>query len=72
MSHEECQLSLRLSADLVERADATIDRLAQDPSMYALAGSVTRSTVIRLALARGLDVLDQELPGKPRRRRKTK
>lgn len=69
MANEE-QVALRLPADLVERADALVNRVADDPQLAGL-GRVTRSSVLRLALAKGLDVLDQETkprrPKKPRR-----
>lgn len=67
--------SLRLSQDLLDRADALIPTLAHlagsSPS-----GELARSDVLRLALARGLAELEREAspkgaPAKKRRARGT-
>ena len=44
---------LRLTQDLLERADALITIMAADPEVRAL-GMPTRTAVLRLAIARGL------------------
>jgi len=44
---------LRLTQDLLERADALITVMAADPEVRAL-GMPTRTAVLRLAIARGL------------------
>ena len=54
------QTTIMLDAEMLERADALVDTVARIPTV-AIGGRVTRSTVIRLALLRGLDVLEQEL-----------
>ncbi len=66
---ERTQTSLWIEADLLERADKLIGRLAASPA-GELMGNVTRSDVIRLALKRGLEALETELPKAKRKRRK--
>jgi hypothetical protein len=48
---------LRLTHDLLERADALIAIMAADPEVRAL-GMPTRTAVLRLAIARGLQALE--------------
>jgi hypothetical protein len=48
---------LRLTQDLLERADALIEVMAADPEVRAL-GMPTRTAVLRLAIARGLQNLE--------------
>jgi predicted DNA-binding protein len=69
----EKQLSVRLPTETVDRADALVPVLAELP---ALAGfRVERASVLRLAIAHGLRVLEQEHgvtpppARKPRKRR---
>jgi hypothetical protein len=50
---------LRLTQDLLERADALIEVMAADPEVRAL-GMPTRTAVLRLAIARGLKDLEQQ------------
>lgn len=52
--------SLRLDRALKDRADMLVPLVAAHP-IAAAGGGVTRSTVIRLAIARGLKELEQEL-----------
>lgn len=52
-------LQLRLPDDIMKRIDALTDILAKDPNFKAM-GTMTRSTALRLAILRGLDVLEQE------------
>jgi hypothetical protein len=54
------QIALRVPADLLHRADALAPRLNRLPE-HAARGAVKRSDVLRLALVRGLDVLEHEL-----------
>ena len=49
---------LRLTHDLLERADALIAVMAADPEVRAL-GMPTRTAVLRLAIARGLQGLER-------------
>ena len=58
-------LTLRLPKSFVDRADALIDRLAEDEEALLL-GRVSRSIVLRLAVLRGLEVLEAQVAGKPR------
>ena len=50
---------LRLTEDLLERADALIAVMAADPEVRAL-GMPTRTAVLRLAIARGLRDLERQ------------
>jgi hypothetical protein len=50
---------LRLTHDLLERADALIAVMAADPEVRAL-GMPTRTAVLRLAIARGLQDLEHQ------------
>ena len=51
-------LSLRVSADFIRRADALAAKLAEHPTIGAM--NMKRATVFKLAIARGLDVLERE------------
>ena len=51
--------TLRLPKSLVDRADALIDRLADDEEAL-LVGRVSRSIVLRLAVRRGLEQLEAQ------------
>lgn len=53
-------ITLRLSKSLLRRADALINALAKDEEALLL-GRVARSTVLRLALLRGLDSLEAQV-----------
>src|SRR4030095_6549587 len=50
---------LRLTHDLLDRADALIAVMAADPEVRAL-GMPTRTAVLRLAIARGLQDLEHQ------------
>ena len=52
-------LSIRVPADLIKRATRLTPKIGRDPAV-ATVGRVTRSTVIKLALMRGLDALEAE------------
>jgi len=52
------QIALRVSPDVVGRADTLVGRINKNPKMAV--GRVTRSSVLKLALLRGLDVLEGE------------
>ena len=58
----EVPTSLRLPADLLERADRLAERLDKLPE-FALARA-TRTSILRLAILRGLDALEQEAKGR--------
>ena len=53
------KLSLRVTADVLRRADALRLKVARNPNVLPL-GQVTQSTVLKLALLRGLDALEAE------------
>ena len=55
----DVQTSMRLPSALLDRADALIEALTDDPSL-SLMGKMTRSKVLRLAIARGLDELERQ------------
>ncbi len=55
----DVRLSLRVPRDLGRRVEALRPRIAKDRSVATL-GKVTQSTVLKLALLRGLDALEQE------------
>lgn len=62
----EVQVSLRLPSDLIERAEALVDRLRKEPDNVIL--GVTRADVLRLALARGIVALEEETKAKSAKR----
>jgi len=51
--------SIRLETGILERADALVEWLAGD-ARVAAHGAVKRTTVLRLALLRGLEALERE------------
>jgi hypothetical protein len=53
------QLVLRVQADIAKRADELKPRVTRDRNLAAV-GRITRSTVLKLALLRGLEVLERE------------
>ena len=59
MSTGKMPTQLRLTRDLLARADALIEVVAADPEVRAL-GTPTRTAVLRLALARGLKDLERQ------------
>ena len=59
MNPTKTPTQLRLTHDLLERADALIAVMAADPEVRAL-GMPTRTAVLRLAIARGLQDLEHQ------------
>ena len=59
MNSAKTPTQLRLTQDLLERADALIEVMAADPEVRAL-GMPTRTAVLRLAIARGLRDLERQ------------
>lgn len=53
------QISIRVPPDALRRAEALRSKIARDRTVSAL-GKVTRSTVLKLAMMRGLEVLEIE------------
>ena len=49
---------MRLPAELAERAGALVEAVQADPELRGGVGTVTRATVLRLALTRGLASLE--------------
>lgn len=56
----EVQTTIRLPAELIKRADELVPMLEARPDLAAWQ-RVNRSTVLRLALARGLEALGRDL-----------
>tara|TARA_R110000824_G_scaffold389349_1_gene585398 strand:- start:177 stop:377 length:201 start_codon:yes stop_codon:yes gene_type:complete len=54
------QKALRLSRTILDRADALIDELAGDERIAAM-GSMSQTAVLRLAIIKGLKILEKEL-----------
>ena len=59
MAEEIGTVQLRLPLSLIDQADALIEALNRDRDLSA-AGRITRATVLRLAVARGLESLANE------------
>jgi hypothetical protein len=59
MPEESGTVQLRLPISLLDQADALIEVLSRDRDLSA-AGRITRATVLRLAVARGLENLAHE------------
>jgi hypothetical protein len=55
----DVRLSLRVPRDLNRRVESLVPKIAKDRAV-ATFGKVTQSTVLKLALLRGLDALEQE------------
>jgi hypothetical protein len=53
------QINVRLQADLVKRVGALRLKLAKDSKLAAV-GRVTTATVVKLAIAHGLDALEAQ------------
>jgi len=53
------QISIRVPPEALRRAEALRSKIARNRTVLAL-GKVTRSTVLKLAMMRGLDVLESE------------
>ena len=56
---EPIQIALRVTSDIVDRADALVATALKNPKLAV--GRVTRSSLLKLALVRGLEVLEEEL-----------
>lgn len=63
----EAQVAIRLPTDFLKRAGVLVAAMKKSPAMQAW--SLTRSSVLRLAVQRGLDVLEAEYAPKRRRPR---
>ena len=61
----DVQISMRLPRELVDRAEALVPLVAQDPAYSAW--RVTKAAVLRLALMEGLERLERRFT--PRRRK---
>ena len=54
-------ITARLPVDLVERLDALLPALARNHAVRMTGGRASRSTALRLALEKGLPLLEVEL-----------
>lgn len=52
-------LSVGVAPEVLKRADRLIPKIGRDPAVTTI-GNVTRSTVVKLALMRGLEALEAE------------
>jgi len=59
----EVPTSLRLPDEFIKRADALTKRMQDVPELVAM-GTLDRSKVLRLAIAKGLAALEAEHSGK--------
>jgi hypothetical protein len=59
MAEDIGTVQLRLPQSLIDQADTLIEVLSHDRDLNA-AGRITRATVLRLAVARGLEDLARE------------
>ncbi len=60
-SGSDAQTSIRIPSPFLRRADALKARIAKnDKTAIALGGRVSRSAVLKLAIARGLEALEAE------------
>lgn len=62
MPNEE-QVAIRLPKDFLDRATALTTKMADDGELRAW--RITRMAVLRVALQRGLEVLEREYEGQP-------
>jgi hypothetical protein len=58
----EVQVTIRVPADVLERAEELARKLATEVPEYR-AFRTTRATVLRLAMLSGLEVLEKRYPG---------
>jgi predicted DNA-binding protein len=52
-------VSVRVPPELARRMDRLIPKIAKDPAVATL-GIVTRSTLVKLAILKGVEALEQE------------
>jgi len=58
----KAQTALRIEMQMLKRAELLVPHLSRDPLMRAI-GQVSRSAVLRVALAKGLEALESEHGG---------
>jgi hypothetical protein len=58
-------LALKVGQSVLDRADALRPKIAQDAA-YRATGRLSRSAVLRLALLKGLDLLEEDYRHEPR------
>ena len=56
----EFNFTVRMPAELIERLEALVPVLARDVRITTLTGQVSRSTVLRIAVLRGVESLESE------------
>ena len=60
--NSKAQTALRIEVQMLQRAELLVPHLAKDPLMRAI-GQVSRSSVLRVALSKGLMALEREHGG---------
>jgi predicted DNA-binding protein len=68
----EASINARLPAELVERLDALRPALAQHHTIRMSGGRASRSTALRMALEKGLPLLEAELADPPKPKPRTR
>lgn len=58
--NDDVMTTVRLPVADLDRAEALVAWVAADPLLVRIGRRPTRSTVLRLALSRGLDILEAE------------
>ena len=69
MATHDVAISLRLPADVAERAEALVEPLSQERLLLAAGRGLTRASVLRLAVLEGLDALEAKYAGPKGERR---
>ena len=58
MPVKDRQVALRIEQDYLDRADALVSLMESIPALAAM--RITRAAVMRMAIVRGLEVLEEE------------
>jgi len=72
MATHDVAISLRLPAEVADRAEALVEPLSQEPLLMAAGRGLTRASVLRLAVLEGLASLEKKYeatPGKSSKRK---
>lgn len=68
----EILITARLTADVVQRLDALIPALTLNRAVRLTGGRASRSTALRMALEKGLPLLEAELADPPKPKPRTR
>lgn len=72
MATHDVAISLRLPAEVADRAEALVEPLSRERLLLAAGRGLTRASVLRLAVLEGLDSLEAKYgpeAGKPSKRK---